>query len=59
MITFFVGLALGVAVFGLIVFGGRTEPTHHGQLVIAELAVYAGIIATVVAWLVGFLIWLF
>lgn len=59
MTTFFVGIGVGLAIFFLLIFGGRNEPTAHGQGVIATMGAVIGGIAMVVVWVIGFLVWLF
>lgn len=59
MTTFFVGLGVGIAIFALILFGGRHEPTAHGQGAIAQFGAAIGGVVMIVVWVIGFLVWVF
>jgi len=50
-----IGLIVAVIVFSIILYGGRHEPTHHGQGIIARfafiIAIVAGILGGILSWI--------
>ncbi len=59
MSIFLTGAGIGIAVFFLLLYGGRHEPTAHGQSVIAMYGLILGLIAAAVTWVIGIVMWLF